>query len=259
MSRGVQERVFSLPWLKSRKDNWAESIPARSPPAQGVQGEVGSCPGGQPMPRGPWSWAPPRRGGQPCPRGGGWAAELRRGRRAPGRAESRLSPRVQLRRGVCAGRCAFWGGFSLFRCCLRTAGAEVSEFSPSPSSGGTPLGAAALPHGERAGPGAGPGACLPLCPPRAVRGTCVQARGAPAPFPRPLTAGCQPRPPRAARHGALAAADTAGPPRSTPSAESQSGGRGGGGPERSLPSPAPGPPPSSPAAANRRGGKRSCR
>lgn len=99
----------------------------------------------------PWSWAPPC--WQPFPREGGWAlldsAEAGERGAGPGASYHRQ------RGSVCAGGCAFGGGFSRFRYCLRTAGAGVSDFSPSPSSGGTPLGAAALPRGERAGPGSG--------------------------------------------------------------------------------------------------------
>lgn len=146
----MQKQVLSLPLLKSREDNWAEAIPPRSPLAQGV----------------------PRGGGQLSRRTADAPRALELGASVPGLAALPSGGRVgvgaprkpeRARQGrepavtawVCGGDCAFWGGFSLFRCCLQTAGAGVSDFSPSPSSGGTPLGAAALPRGERAGPGSG--------------------------------------------------------------------------------------------------------
>lgn len=253
---GVQEQVLSLPLVKSRKDSWAEAVPARSPPAQGV----------------------PRGGGQlsrrraDAPRGlelGASApglAALPWGRRvgagAPQRPESAGQGReLIITASVGVGGCVWREvrvlGRLLFISLLfaNGRGGSFRVFPPWPSSGGTPLGAAALPRGERAGPGSGARGLFTALPAEGTaRYLCAGSGRSPAPSRRPLTAGRQPRPPlprsppRAApapcayrrRHGAV-------PPRSTPSAgEPERRARWGGpGEERGFAclSPAPLPPP----------------
>lgn len=113
--------------------------------------------------------------------GGGWALELRGSQSAPGRAESRLSPR-----GCVEGSARFGAASLYFAVVCKQPGREFQTFPPRPARAGHCWALLPCLVGSGQGPGAGPGACLPLCPPRAVRGTCVLARGArppPAPFP----------------------------------------------------------------------------
>lgn len=242
----LQEQVIFLPLLKKQERQRAEAVPARCPLAQGVQGEADSCPGGQRMPRGPGAGRL-RAGSPSLGKEGGLCWTPPR----PESAGQGREPAITASGAVCAPGGVPLGAASLdFVIVCERPGREFQTFPPRPARAGHRWAQLPCLVGSGQGPGAGPGACLPLCP-RAQRRYLRAGSGLsppPAPFPLAVTRGASASPsasplplPGRPPHRALASAGRrhgAVPPRSTPSAESQGGGQGGGGPERSVASPA---------------------
>lgn len=265
----LQEQVIFLPLLKKQERQRAEAVPARCPLAQGVQGEADSCPGGQRMPRGPGAGRL-RAGSPSLGKEGGLCWTPPR----PESAGQGREPAITASGAVCAPGGVPLGAASLdFVIVCERPGREFQTFPPRPARAGHRWAQLPCLVGSGQGPGAGPGACLPLCP-RAQRRYLRAGSGLsppPAPFSRwPLPAELQPRPPlprspspggRRTVRSPPPAADTArSRPAPPPPQRARAAGKVGGARRGAwLRLPFPGPPPSSPPAANRRGGKRSCR